>query len=250
MALVKRKPWLKRKFNHIKDCIKSTILCIRFPFLYPRNRFSDLHKHNYALSKYIGKLYSQATEVTTYQDENDKIHVKVEIKDRFKLILYYILNFIYHWPYQLFFCIPHFTELIAMPDGWRKAFGIQMCKEIRSALIFHFINKDSVKFVNAPFKYIKSYCKGIHLLFSYRILQIKDKWAELRWYDGNSTEAVHDIIYKYEGISRTICIGCGKPAKWYSKGWINPYCDDCIGNTSNATPMKNSKTPEIDECPY
>ena len=28
-----------------------------------------------------------------------------------------------------------YTELDAMPDGWRKAFGERMCEEIREALV-------------------------------------------------------------------------------------------------------------------
>ena len=38
---------------------------------------------------------------------------------------------------------------------------------------------------------------------------------------------VPDIIKEYEDKSYVTCIRCGKPAKWESKGWICPYCDDC-----------------------
>lgn len=38
---------------------------------------------------------------------------------------------------------------------------------------------------------------------------------------------VQDIIDKYTELSRNICINCGKPAKYMSKGWISPYCEDC-----------------------
>ena len=144
-----------------------------------------------------------------------------------------------------------YTELDDMPDGWRKAFGIQMCQEIRDDLIqFDYLDK-------------------------YRIVQIKEKFGGLRWYDngtpikyGEAEEftiptnekvwdynkegywtyvdhrddtlqycvrkkivkqsKVPDIISKYENLSYKICINCGKPARWESKGWISPFCDDCV----------------------
>ena len=36
-----------------------------------------------------------------------------------------------------------------------------------------------------------------------------------------------DIIDKYTAISETICIHCGKPATKISIAWISPWCDDC-----------------------
>ena len=39
---------------------------------------------------------------------------------------------------------------------------------------------------------------------------------------------VHDIIAKYETLSRKTCICCGKPAKYITLGWISPFCEDCI----------------------
>ena len=70
-----------------------------------------------------------------------------------------------------------FTELDNMPNGWRNAFGERMCEEIRDALI------------------------EANYLDEYRISQIKEKYASLRWYDFGATQKVHDIISKYEYIS-------------------------------------------------
>jgi hypothetical protein len=95
-----------------------------------------------------------------------------------------------------------------MEPGWRKAFGIQMCKEIKKELKKH-------KF-----------------LYKYRIVQIKEKWGYLHWYDSGSPKdsKIYDIIHKYEQISAKTCGVCGKPATKMSKGWVYPYCDDCIGD--------------------
>lgn len=98
-----------------------------------------------------------------------------------------------------------YTELDDMPEGWRKAFGERMCEEIREELIKH------------------------NYLDEYRIIQIKEKYGMLCWYDAGSPadSNVYDIISKYEDVSRKICILCGKPATKISRGWICPYCD-CV----------------------
>lgn len=97
-----------------------------------------------------------------------------------------------------------YTELDAMPDGWRKAFGEQMCQEIYDDLILN------------------------NCLDTYRIMQIKEKFGLLRWYDSSTTEKIiREIIPKYEALSKKICINCGNPATKVSTGWISPYCDKC-----------------------
>ncbi|MFR1479443.1 MAG: hypothetical protein ACLSB9_29010 [Hydrogeniiclostridium mannosilyticum] len=52
-----------------------------------------------------------------------------------------------------------YTELDSMPNGWRKAFGKQMCEDIREELI------------------------RAEYLDQYRITQIKEKYGTLCWYD-------------------------------------------------------------------
>lgn len=101
---------------------------------------------------------------------------------------------------------PKYTWLDDMPIGWRKCFGTQMCDEIKTQLKKH------------------------GQLEKYRILQIKEKWGELRWYDSWSYKEINDIIDKYTNLSRRTCIICGNPATKISTGYISPYCDNCIGN--------------------
>ena len=97
-----------------------------------------------------------------------------------------------------------YTEIDAMPLGWKKAFGLQMCEDIKKVLQ-----------------------KGDGLLESYRILQIKEKYGSLRWYDNFTTEELNKVINKYEELSMRTCIDCGEPATKISMGWISPYCDSC-----------------------
>ena len=105
-----------------------------------------------------------------------------------------------------------YTELDAMPDGWRKSFGEKMCSEIMNELI-------AEDFVN-----------------EYRIIQIKEKYGGLRWYS-NGSKAIDDIIRKYEGISFRTCIQCGEPATRMTTGWISPYCDNCCPTTVHNVPI-------------
>jgi len=98
-----------------------------------------------------------------------------------------------------------YTELDCMPDGWRKAFGTQMCEEIRAALI------DDGD------------------LDRWRIVQMKEKYGTLRLYDSGTKigSRVHKIEQKYELLSERTCIVCGAPATRMTLGWISPYCDKC-----------------------
>jgi hypothetical protein len=127
--------------------IPATILCIRFPFLYPRNRFTGKPTH----------------------------------------------------------LIPYYTELDALDKGWRKAFGIYICKDLKRALL-----EDG----------------GRKKLRGYRIEQIKEKFGELCWYDHGGNEETNRIIYKYTYISLHTCIVCGKSADYVTRGWIEPYCKE------------------------
>ena len=272
--------------NKLKRIIKSTILCIRFPFLYPRNRFTDLHYTNWKIVEFHRKWWRHTEDTFILRITNDKnkslvsygdfnghiytLRIKnnyLEICDEHyrswisipiskygkgkiirtgwenkktpylivedwednpdanhfikivhaKWLQRYIkfLDWINAYPLQLLHCIPSYTELDAMESGWRKTFGIQMCKEIRTALLH----------------------QGWKSLFKYRITQIKEKFGELRWYDEFSTQDIQNIISKYEDISRHTCIVCGKPATKMSTSWICPFCDEHIGDR-NYTEIK------------
>lgn len=100
-----------------------------------------------------------------------------------------------------------YTLLDNMPEGWRKKFGESFCEELREELIkFNFLNK-------------------------YRVLQIKEKYGELRWYDNGIPigSKIYDIINKYSELSTHICIHCGRPAEIINyMGWYEPICDKCL----------------------
>lgn len=96
-----------------------------------------------------------------------------------------------------------FTMLDDMPRGWRESFGIKMCEEIKELLI-----KEN-KFEE------------------YQVMQIKEKFGELRWYGNYVSPELSKILDKYTKLSRFTCVGCGKTAKHVSIPWIFPICDKC-----------------------
>lgn len=98
-----------------------------------------------------------------------------------------------------------FTMLDFVPDGWKDLF-LEMCEELSAAV------------------------KGKENEHTFRFDEIKEKWGELRMYAAGSSEETENIIEKYTQKSRKTCICCGAAATRMSKGWINPYCDKCIGD--------------------
>lgn len=105
--------------------------------------------------------------------------------------------------------------LDAMPNGWRVAFGEQMCEELHQLL------------------------KKANFVDQYQIVQIKEKWGYLHWYDSGVpdeiSEEYYKLIRKYEELSKRTCIECGAPATKISCGWISPWCDKCAEEYGRAT---------------
>ena len=104
------------------------------------------------------------------------------------------------------------TEMDMMPDGWRIAFGDELLEKLTSIL------------------------KANGFLEQYRIADIKEKFGSLRWYDFGAPEGVSDLLTGYSRVSERICMKCGRPAQWISKGWIVPYCDECARKSHRPYP--------------
>lgn len=98
------------------------------------------------------------------------------------------------------------------PEGWLEKIAFPMSRKIKNALIKEDISLDD-----------------------YRILDIKEKYGILCWYDAGGTETTDKIIDKYEMMSMLVCLNCGKPTHYYSIGWINYLCDDCAKKSTTKT---------------
>ena len=96
------------------------------------------------------------------------------------------------------------TRLDEMEPGWKKAFGIQMQEELLRTL------------------------KATGCVESYGIMQIKEKWGRLCWYDYGGNESTDEIVNKYSTLSANICVVCGMPdVPATTGGWILPICGTC-----------------------
>ena len=67
-------------------------------------------------------------------------------------------------------------------------------------------------------------------LDKYKILDIKEKYGNLRISDNGHFMEMDDIFTKYETLSEYICCDCGKPdiSIVNSMGYIQPLCKDCF----------------------
>ena len=94
------------------------------------------------------------------------------------------------------------------PEGWWKAFGLQLCEEIREDCLKH---------------------DYLHRL---RIEDIKEKYAGLRIYTGPvpRESEIDNIISDYSALSESICMHCGKPDVYMLNwcGWLTTICEDCF----------------------
>ena len=100
-----------------------------------------------------------------------------------------------------------------IPKGWAKAFGKQMCDELLEIL------------------------KEGDYVDQYRIVQIKEKFGGLRWYDNGVPVSISDKydawLATYEKLSFETCVLCGEPATEMTHGWIMPVCSTCFDKTEN-----------------
>ena len=94
------------------------------------------------------------------------------------------------------------TLLDTLPIGWHDLI-LDMCKEIKQALPKELVNK-------------------------YQVVEAKEKWYGLSWYDGLSDlspmpPTITDIVCKYEMQSKEVCMMCGA-----SKPKDKEICDRCM----------------------
>ncbi len=139
----------KSRIKKKQERIKNKRLCKKYPWLIPRNRFSDK------------------------------------------------ICWVAH-PYD-------YTELDSMPNGWCKAFGDLWCEDIQQIL-------EKNNYVD-----------------KLRIMQIKEKFGQLRTYFGPIPKEMDDLIWAYELISEYVCVRCGRLDSPIinNYGWYEPICRTC-----------------------
>lgn len=272
-------------FEKIKKMYRSSVMCIKYPFLYPRNVWYNRHYTNFRLldmtkyfyshcyehffvnvydkndasfktikarqfteNEYTSELYdttlyiiAKNTNKTKYiidlkekygitniidlkcGDYNGTIYISIEVEDTkplaktvdffnrktnyFNLVMAKITEFIQDYPLQLFHCIPTYTLYDCFKvecPGWEKAFGQQFIDDLKEALI-------------------KDKC-----LKDFRITQWKEK-RTMQVYCNCYGKNTEEVIRKYENLSATTCIMCGKNGSMQelSYDYEIPLCKEC-----------------------
>ena len=156
---------------YIKECPKDCIYYIE------RQEAESL------LRTYVTRINSKRCEHMLHDIVSRSRIIKEKFEKLYNRYLcekYPFLNpHVENWDYE-------FIELDFMPDGWRKSFGLEMCEEIKKALIKN------------------------NYLNDYYIAEIKEKYGGLRWYDYGAPDEVEEIIKKYEQLSLHTCEFCGE----------------------------------------
>ena len=209
-----------RRWCRIPYC---TYMCIRYPFLYPRNRFSGLHYNNWNVIEFARKIHNKYCHTMISESENFSDKEIAAFRNAYpyytdyiseKMIkswdnwwakpLWKLILFFHDYILQIFHCLPTYTEWDAVEPGWNKAFGKQYLKDLKKQL-----KKDKC-------------------LYTWRITDIKEKWGRFHLYCNWGSKELYELIDKYEDLSWNTCINCGKPSTHISKGWILPYCEECV----------------------
>ena len=211
--------------KHITHPVYCTYMCIKYPFLYPRNRFSGRHYTNWKLSDYISSIYKKYhifdTDNGKRKEYNGHEWYLKKMSENSKWYTWwtnwwapayiFILNRYYDL-LSFFHFIPTYIEWDVFKNdcpGWYKRFGKELLKRLRKQLI-----KDK-------------------MLYKWRIMDIKEKYGTFRLYCNYGSRELYGIIDEYENKSEFICIDCGKDADVITSlyYWKCPYCNECYNDT-------------------
>lgn len=66
-------------------------------------------------------------------------------------------------------------------------------------------------------------------IFSFRAVQVKEKFGGLRFYVVGADERIRGLIAMAEAMSYKICERCGNAGKPTSEGWVVTLCNPCRG---------------------
>lgn len=98
-----------------------------------------------------------------------------------------------------------YTMLDFFPSGWQKAFGEQWAQEVQEVI----------------------YKMPIDAKESAYIMDIKEKWGQLRVFLSVCSEELEEVLKKYEKLSESVCFQCGKSKTEGFGGWFSYLCNDC-----------------------
>lgn len=199
--------------TRFRKVLLATLLCLKYPFLYPRNRFTGLHYNWWWWREKRKSLYSKYYVFKNIGPHSGPIYYYKELsigehfwKVWWALPLIKIMDWIEEYPIQWLHCLPSYTELDALPKTWKEDFGLDWARDVKA--------------------YLKK-----HKIKHYRIAQLKEKWGEFDWLHPPtySDDECMRINQRYIQRSKDICICCGRTATMVTPihPWKNYYCKKC-----------------------
>jgi len=100
-----------------------------------------------------------------------------------------------------------------IPDGWIKNVDL-LCECIQG-----YINN-----INNNNKHLPPVSQVV-------VEQVKEKFAELRFYYQGGDKRVEGMVELAETLCKHTCMECGKEGKQINRNhWLSVYCDECLTN--------------------
>lgn len=94
-------------------------------------------------------------------------------------------------------------------DGWFDLIW-NLCQDIELLLALHNPNSDDEAY------------------YPFEVIQVKEKFGQLRFYTNWLTDGIDDRISKAEVESSRTCELCGDPGSLVNKGgWLSTVCENC-----------------------
>ena len=91
--------------------------------------------------------------------------------------------------------------------------------------------------INNLCKCIQTYIDNNKKVTQIKVVQVKEKFGELRFYTDYSDDFIDGIIHFAEVLSNNICEVCGENihniSKGHYDGWIKTICDSCYEKWAN-----------------
>lgn len=190
-------------------------LCIKYPFLYPRNIKTNLYYNNTKILDFIRNFYFKYHKYVYFETMSDVYEYQnkpyFQIKGSFidywdnwwSKFIYQILIFYHNVLLQCIFGIPTTNKYEYLPEGWKKSFGMNMLNDLKCQL-----QKEKQ-------------------LLTWRLTKLENCDGVLQLEGDKMSQDIIDIVQKYQLLSTTTCVDCGGKADVISH--INqPYCWDCL----------------------
>ena len=67
----------------------------------------------------------------------------------------------------------------------------------------------------------------------FKVVQVKEKFAGLRFYADNANQTIDGMIYMAESWANKSCEVCGNRGTQRNKGWLRVLCDEHAEGTKN-----------------